>query len=145
MLTLFSLLFAANAVATSSIHATIHGTNDPLIVSLLQRDHDLENEWHPITQRRIPASQRHVDLGGLAAGIYQVRVQRADGNEQVGVKVNVGAGETRSPEISVDPLAIDGSVALADVPLTKAVVQLRHADMQWSIALPVSKDGKFHA
>src|SRR5207237_733368 len=125
MLTLFSLLFAANVVTTSSIHATIGGTNDPLIVSLLRRDRDLETVWHPITQRRVPASQRQVDFDGLAAGVYQVRVQRADGNEQAGTKVNVGAGEKRRAEIAVDPLAIDGSVALADVPLTKAVVTLK--------------------
>jgi len=141
MLTLLSLLFAANTAATSSIHATIHGTNDPLIVSLLQPDP--VGAWHEITHRRIPASQRQIDFDGLAAGVYQVRVQRADGYEQAGTKIIAGAGEKREAEIAIDPVELSGSVHLADMPLTKAVIGLRHSELQWQVAIPVGNDGTF--
>lgn len=143
MLTLLSLLLAANTAA-STIHATIRGTNDPLIVSLLQRDRYLENQWHEVAQRRLPASQREVDFDGLAGGVYQVRVQRAGGYEQAGTKVIVGAGEKRGAEIAVDPVDLTGSVALADVPLTKAVVKLKQLELQWQFTFPTGDDGKFH-
>ncbi|HEY6140226.1 MAG TPA: carboxypeptidase-like regulatory domain-containing protein [Thermoanaerobaculia bacterium] len=144
MLMLLSFLFAANSVATtSSIHATIRGTRDPLVVSLLQRDRMLENEWHQVAQRRIEAKQRHVDFDGLAAGVYQVRVQRDGGYEQAGTKVVLGAGEKRSAEVAVDPVEISGSVLLVDVPLSKCIVKLRHADLQWNLAIPTGDDGKF--
>ena len=141
MLTLLSILFAANVSATSSIKATIRGTNVPVEVTLLRRDGD----WQPIAHRSLPAPQRLAAFDGLAAGVYQVHVRRADGGEQVGTKVIVGAGDARSADIVVDPIDVVGRVTLGDVPLADAVVVLKHREMQWRLAVLAGPDGVFHA
>jgi hypothetical protein len=143
MLTLLSILFAANVGATSSIKATIRGTNAPVEVTLLRRDGD--SDWQPIAHRSLPASQRLAAFDGLAAGVYQVHVRRADGGEQVGTKVIVGAGDTRSADIVADPIDVVGRVTLGDVPLTDARVVLKHREMQWRLAVQAGHDGVFHA
>jgi hypothetical protein len=144
MITLLSLLLSVNAAAaTSTIHATIRGTDRPLIVSLLQRDRDLDKDWHEITQRRMPASQREVDFDGLLPGVYQVRVQRYGSYEQAGTKVILGEGERRRTEIDIDPVEIVGRVLLAGAPLGKAMVKVKHSELQWQITFATSDDGKF--
>jgi hypothetical protein len=141
MLTILSLLFAANVATTSSIHATVRGTDEPLEVSLLRRDGD---SWSEIVQRPLPASERTIAFDRLAAGVYQIRVQRAGGGAPAVAKVIVGAGEKRHAEIEVDPIEIFGRVSLGDLPLPGAVVVLSHREFQWSVALVADEKGLFH-
>lgn len=141
MLAILSLLFAANVAATSSIHATVRGTDEPLDVSLLRRADD---SWSEIAHRPLPASERTIAFDRLAAGVYQIRVQRAGGGAPAAAKVIVGAGEKRHAEIEVDPIELLGRVALGDVPLPGAVVVLNHREFRWSVAITADEKGSFH-
>src|ERR1044071_2045238 len=142
VLILLSILLAANtAAASSSIHATIRGTDDPVVVSLLRRDGD--DAWHEVASRRIPAAQRQLDFGGLDAGVYQVRVQRSGGDEQAATKVNVGAGERRTAVVDVDPIDVVGVAAVGDIPLAKAVINVKHRELDWQMVVVAGDDGVF--
>jgi len=143
MLTILSLLFAANVATTSSIRATVRGTDVPLELSLLRRD--ANNSWAEVAHRSLPASRRQLDFNFLSAGVYQIRVYPAGGGPQAAMKVILGGREKRRAEIEIDPIEIFGRVSLSDVPLPGAIIVLRHSELQWQESLTADEKGMFHA
>jgi hypothetical protein len=127
-----------------AVEASIRGSSVPLDIRLFVRDSD--DAWKLIEHRILPPSRRRVRFDDLATGVYQILIANTQSaSEKLATTAMVAAGETCHTSIEIASIHVFGRVTLGDVPLSNAVVQLKHRLFQWQTATVADKDGLFHA